>query len=64
MKNCNFYAERRNMMLYSEFSSYLHRFITELDEPLQFIFLLDLSLIITGFILVMQWVEYDKEHKI
>lgn len=53
-----------NIMLYSEFSSYLHRFITELDEPLQFIFLLDLSLIITGFILVMQWVEYDNEHKI
>ena len=51
-------------MLYSEFSSYLHRFIIELDEPLQFIFLFDLSLIITGFILLMQWVEYDKEHKI
>lgn len=51
-------------MLYSEFSSYLHQFIIELDEPLQFIFLLDFSVIITGFILVMQWVEYDKEPKI
>ena len=64
MKNCNFYAERRNMMLYLEFSTYLHKFIAELDEPLQFIFLFDFSVIITGFILVMQWVEYDKEHKI
>lgn len=52
------------MMLYLEFSTYLHKFIAELDEPLQFIFLFDFSVIITGFILVMQWMEYDKEHKI